>query len=91
MASKHPIISPNNGLVSTLIIKDVHESLGHVGREQTLSNLRQQFWLAKANSAVRKALKNCAFCRKQFGELNKQKMADLSEDRLLLENYICRP
>ena len=68
---------------STTIMKDVHESSRRFGRQHILSHLRQQFWLIKANSTMRKTLNNCAFCRKQFGQLNKQKMADLCEDRLL--------
>ena len=81
--SKHPIILPNDGIVFKLIMKDVYESSRRVGRQHILSHLRQQFWLIKVNSTVSKALNNCAFCRKQFGQLNKQKMADLCEDRLL--------
>ena len=83
--SKHSNILPNDGIESTLTKKDVHESSGHIGRQHALSNFRQQSWLVKVNSAVRKTLNSFAFRIKIFGQPYKQKMVDLSEDSLLLD------
>ena len=38
---KHPIILPYKHHVTDLIIKQYHESLGHIGQECVLSSLRE--------------------------------------------------
>ena len=81
-ASKHPILLHNASSIVPLIIQDVHNKLGHVGRQHVLAQLRNKFWITKANAAVRRTLSNCTFCRKMFGKPIKQKMADLPKERL---------
>lgn len=48
-----------------------------------LSQLRQRFWIPRANSAIRKLISDCTVCRRLRGQAGQQKMADLPEDRLL--------
>ena len=50
--SKHPIILPRKSNVTTLIIRDAHERLGHAGRGHVLARLREKYWIIGANSAV---------------------------------------
>ena len=64
------------------MVQDVHPRLGHVGRQHVLAQLRNKFWILKANTAVRRTLSNCAFCRKIFGKSIEQKMADLPREKL---------
>lgn len=75
--SKHPIIMPKDLHPTTLLLWDVHERVGHLGRNYTLSRLRQKFWVPAANSAVRKLLSRCVTCRKVQAKSHGQKMADL--------------
>lgn len=79
---KHPIILSKEQHVATLILKYVHQSLGHAGRAHTLSSARKKFWITKANAAVRKIITECSFCRRYNGRLLGQKMADLPEMRI---------
>lgn len=81
--SKHPLILSKDQHVSTLILRSIHQQLGHSGRNQTLSQLRKRFWITNANSAVRKIIGNCCFCKLYSARVGEQKMADLPKERLL--------
>jgi len=65
--SKHPLILPQKGHMTTLIIRHAHEQLrgGHV-----LSRLRKKYWIVGVTSRRTKA------------STLEQKMADLPQDRL---------
>ena len=78
----HPAILPRHHHVVDLVIQDVHEEVGHSGREHVLSMLRSKFWVLRSNSAVRRVLSRCVGCRRRQGPLLGQKMADLPADRV---------
>ena len=81
--TKHPLIISKDQHVATLILKHIHQQLGHSGRNHVLSTLRRRYWITGANSAVRKIITECAFCRRHNGKMMEQKMADLPKERIL--------
>ena len=83
--SKHPMILSEDMYVSTLILRYIHNQLGHVGRNHMLSRSRQKYWITNTNSAARKVISDCIVCKRNRGKLIEQKMADLSEERVLPE------
>ena len=78
----NPMILPKNHHISTILIRNLHETNGHCGVEQVLSLLREQFWIVKARSAIKKILRTCVHCRKQMGPKVNQQMGDLPKVRL---------
>ena len=80
--SKHSVILPRKSHVTTLIIRHMHEQLGHAGRGHVLAKLRERYWIIKANSAVHQLISLCVTCRRIKSTPQDQKMADLPEDRL---------
>lgn len=80
--SKHPIIFPRKSHVTTLIIRNAHEGLGHAGRGRVLTLLREKYWINGANSAVRQLIAACVVCRRNKAPPQNQKMADLPPVRL---------
>ena len=82
--TKHPIILPKNHPVTTLIVQDAHEKLGHgTGVEQVLTQLRSRFWIVKGRCMVRNVLRSCMQCRRHFSmNTAGQKMAPLPRPRL---------
>ena len=64
------------------MIEHFHLISGHLGREYVLSLLREQFWVIKGSSAVRRILSKCVSCHRRQAPVLEQKMADLPEDRL---------
>ncbi|KAK2910703.1 hypothetical protein Q8A73_008418 [Channa argus] len=81
--SKHPAILAKNHRVSQLILQDIHERIGHGGRNHVLSTLRQRYWIPNAISAIRKILSSCRTCRRLHGATGRQQMADLPLSRVL--------
>ena len=81
--AKHPIILSKDLHISTLLLRHIHEQLGHGGRNHMLSRLRKKYWIIKANSAARKIITDCVVCKRQRGRIGEQKMADLPLERIL--------
>lgn len=80
---KHPVILSKDQAISQLILKHVHQQLGHAGRNYMLSFLRKRYWITNANSACRKIISDCVTCRRLQGKIGEQKMSDLPAERLL--------
>ncbi len=83
LEDKHPLILSKDQHISRLILKHIHQSLGHSGRNHTLSALRRKYWITNANAAVRKITSECSFCRCYNGRAMEQKMADLPTERII--------
>lgn len=80
---KHPLLLGNDQHISMLILKHVHESLGHSGRNHTISTVRKKFWITNSHALVRKIISGCGFCRRHNRRAVEQKMADLPKERIL--------
>ena len=50
--------------LARLIVEYFHRGLRHVTKKQTLSELRQKFWICRSRAFVRKVLKDCTLCRR---------------------------
>ena len=53
--------------LSELTVKHLHTKLKHISVKQTLTELRQKFWLCRGRKFVRRAIENCFLCRKYEG------------------------
>ena len=81
--AKRPMILPEHIHVSTLILRHIHEQLGHGGRNHVLSQLRKRCWIVNANSAACKVISKCVVRRCVCeGRIGEQKMANLPKERL---------
>ena len=64
---KTPYLINKYQCLATLIAKHFHESLLHISVKQTLTELRQKYWICRCRNFVRKILQNCNLCRKYEG------------------------
>ena len=80
---KHPLILSKEQHISKLLLRNMHQLLGHSGRNHTLSTLRRKYWITNANAAVRKIISQCSYCRRLNGRAMEQKMADLPKERIV--------
>ncbi len=80
--SKHPIILAKEWHISNLILRQIHEEVGHNGRNYMLAALRQRYWIPGASVAIRRILAKCVVCRRFHGIAGHQQMADLPQDRV---------
>ena len=83
--TRHPVILPSKHHVVKLIVRHVHETSGHVGREHVLSLLREKYWIIRGRSLIREVLKECITCRRYTARPCEQIMADLPKDRVTPE------
>ena len=63
--AKFPMIMPAEHHVTQLIIAAFHQRLAHAGQNHILTSLREQFWIPRGRSAVRKVVRPCLKCKKQ--------------------------
>ena len=81
---KHQILLTKEHFLSTLLVLDKHERNYHIGREQTLSLLRESVWIIKGEALVRKVIQNCSFCKQRRVTPQSPIMSNLPEARLAI-------
>nr|XP_054772234.1 uncharacterized protein LOC129280210 [Lytechinus pictus] len=81
-SAKHQVIIPKNEHVSNLILENLHNMSGHMGRNYILSSLHRKYWMPSADAAIRKMISRCIPCRRHRAKIMEQKMANLPSDRV---------
>lgn len=80
--AKHPAIIPKESHIARLILEDVHRSVGHMGYNAVLSQLRQKYWIPNIGATLKRVLSKCVTCRRYQARAGQQKMAELPADRV---------
>ena len=65
---KFPIVLPDNGYVTKIIILDAHEKVLHMKTETTLNYLRTRFWIIRGRRTVKGVLNKCVTCKLVQGQ-----------------------
>ena len=65
--SKNPVLLPTHNPVVDLLIYDVRLRTKHSGTSDTLSTLREKYWILRGRQAVKRILKSCKICAKVEG------------------------
>ena len=80
---KYPIILPRKQTGTQLIVKKYHEDIGHpVGKEATVCQIRQKYWILNIRQAVRDWEQECNKCKIRKARPVLQKMAPIPRFRL---------
>lgn len=79
---KHPILLPNQGKITRLLIEREHRTLLHAGPQLLLASLRQRYWPLSARSLVRQVCRSCVVCFKTTPTGLTQAMGSLPGDRI---------
>ena len=81
--ARNPILLPAKHEFVWLIIKDVHESTHHSGIRDTLTTIRERFWILRGREAVKQMIKKCVICLRIDGKPYKsQPPTDLPTERV---------
>ena len=81
--ARNPILLPAKHEFVRLIIKDVHESTHHSGIRDTLTTIRERFWILRGREAVKQMIKKCVICLRIDGKPYKsQPPTDLPTERV---------
>ena len=78
-----PYLLPSDHPVAAVIARDYHERAGHAGRDFTLAETRQRYWLLQGRGMIERLIAKCLTCRRRAAKPSVQLMADLPEDRVL--------
>ncbi|KAK6028965.1 hypothetical protein OSTOST_04935 [Ostertagia ostertagi] len=71
--------------ITRLVLTNIHHKHFHCGKDQTLSLVRQRYWLPRASGSFKTYLRDCAVCKRwqglPFGSPN---MPPLPTDRVVI-------
>ena len=67
ITSKNPVLLPSKNDFVNLMIKDVHHRIKHSGVRDTLTTLRESYWILRGREATKRIIKQCIICRKFDG------------------------
>ena len=82
-STKYPILLPRSHPITSLIIRHNHLNLLHSGASNTLSRVRQTFWIPAGRRAVKAEFAKCLVCqRTEGGPFATPKMAPLPSERV---------
>ena len=62
-----PILLPKLDRYTSLLIEKIHRNSLHVGVSQTLSFVRQNYWIPQGRSVVKGVMQKCSICRRHEG------------------------
>ncbi|KRX12510.1 Transposon Tf2-6 polyprotein, partial [Trichinella nelsoni] len=81
--TKYPVLLPNQHPLVKLLVRDQHIRQLHAGVDQTLSCLRQRYWIVNGRSVVKQVIRECVTCRKENAKPFSPKMSDLPRERVV--------
>uniref|UniRef100_A0A8D8QW11 Integrase catalytic domain-containing protein n=1 Tax=Cacopsylla melanoneura TaxID=428564 RepID=A0A8D8QW11_9HEMI len=59
-----PVLLPRKDHVTNIIVHDIHKKVFHLGTNQTLGELRLEYWVPNGRAEVKSILKQCPICNK---------------------------
>ena len=68
VSSKNPVILPTKHCFTELLIKKKHQLVLHNGIQETLSAIREGYWIVRGREAVKKVVRRCIVCREDMKE-----------------------
>ena len=83
--AKYPVVFPSykNCFVTRLLIEHYHRLVGHQGRNLTLTAMRSHgIWALGSTTGIASVVDSCFHCKRLYGKLQLQQMADLPECRV---------
>jgi len=67
LGSKNPILLPSRHRFVELLIEDAHNRVKHNGIRDTLTTIRERYWILRGREATKRIIKKCVVCRKAEG------------------------
>ncbi|XP_071570688.1 uncharacterized protein [Temnothorax nylanderi] len=80
--AKHPYILPRDSILSSLVIADAHARTFHGGVQDTLSFIRNNYWIIGGRIVVRSFIIKCVVCTRNRQERAQQVMGQLPVERI---------
>ncbi|XP_029171359.1 uncharacterized protein LOC114940775, partial [Nylanderia fulva] len=78
----HPLILPSESTFTNLVVDDHHQRTLHSGTQLTLCSLRQEYWVPRGRSLVKRRISRCVRCIRWRAAIPQPLMGDLPEPRV---------
>ena len=65
---KFPILLPKKCYFTQVVIRQMHETVVHMGVNATVAEFRQQYWAPQLRQLVKRVLHRCVICKKVQGK-----------------------
>ena len=65
--AKHPVLLPRKHHFTALVVCDAHQRVSHNGVKETLTEVRQRYWVVRGRSLIRAIIHRCTTCKKHEG------------------------
>ena len=63
----NPIYLHTKNYWTELLVKEFHQKLFHVGSSNTLSQIRNRYWIPQGRTIKRNVIHHCGICRRNHG------------------------
>ena len=81
--SKNPILLPSKHSVVELLVQDVRNRVKHNGIRDTLTTIRERYWISRGRETVKRILRKCVLCKKaEATPFQAQPIPDLQSSRV---------
>lgn len=80
--TKHPLILPKEGNLTTLLVAYYHKKCLHGGPQLTINLVRQKFWVLHLRNLVRQHIHSCVPCIRHAASTRHQLMGSLPMSRV---------
>ncbi|XP_035225085.1 uncharacterized protein LOC118197657 [Stegodyphus dumicola] len=82
----YPAVLPEKSHFTDHIIKDCHETQTHAGVAETLTQIRETFWILKGRQRVKSNINKCVICYRFKAKPLSQDIAPLPTERITEAN-----
>ena len=83
--SKNPSLLSSKYQLTNLILQNVHSKIKHGGIKDTLTTIRQRFWVPRGREVVNQILRKCAICKRVGAPYRPPRTPDLPMERVSLD------
>ena len=67
-SSNNPILLPQGHHFTNLVIKGIHSKIKHSGIRDTLTALREKYWVPRGRATVKQFIRHCIICIRYAGQ-----------------------
>lgn len=81
-SERHSVVLPKKYHYSVLLVNQAHRRLLHAGVNDTLLQIREQYWTVRARQLVKKKIRKCILCQRTNSRRLTEMTAPLPADRV---------
>lgn len=77
-----PVLLDNNHDIIHMLIREIHEFMGHTGMQIIMNYLQERFWIISIRKVIRTVISRCVICKRQRVKRMECEIPPLPPDRV---------